>query len=130
MGVSPRRWTTCGDTLPARWEKTPAPASWSNPPRHGAECTAAPRGFVAVVLVLDTVHVAAVFRASLGWRNETHPACPVFGRGAVFAFLMLALAGQLRDAFREIDSDNNGSICVDELKMVVKKEGEARAGQV
>ncbi|CAN0299431.1 unnamed protein product [Ectocarpus sp. 12 AP-2014] len=31
--------------------------------------------------------------------------------------------GHLRDAFREIDADNNGSICVDELKMVVKKEG-------
>lgn len=26
--------------------------------------------------------------------------------------------------FKEIDVDNNGSICVDELKMVVKKEGE------
>jgi len=42
----------------------------------------------------------------------------------------LALAGQLRDAFREIDSDNNGSICVDELKMVVKKEGEPRTTQL
>ncbi|CAM9559159.1 unnamed protein product [Ectocarpus sp. 6 AP-2014] len=31
--------------------------------------------------------------------------------------------GHLRNAFREIDADNNGSICVDELKMVVKKEG-------
>eukprot|EP00903_Cladosiphon_okamuranus_P009815 g9329.t1 len=31
--------------------------------------------------------------------------------------------GHLRDTFREIDADNNGSICVDELKMVVKKEG-------
>lgn len=39
--------------------------------------------------------------------------------------MILTLAGQLRDAFREIDSDNNGSICVNELKMVVKKEGEA-----
>eukprot|EP00752_Nemacystus_decipiens_P004515 g4123.t1 len=31
--------------------------------------------------------------------------------------------GHLRETFREIDADNNGSICVDELKMVVKKEG-------
>ncbi|CAM9408701.1 unnamed protein product, partial [Hapterophycus canaliculatus] len=30
--------------------------------------------------------------------------------------------GSLRDAFREIDVNNDGSICVDELKMVVKKE--------
>lgn len=42
-------------------------------------------------------------------------ACP-------FGFI-LCFQGSLRDAFREIDVDNNGSICVDELKMVVKKEG-------
>lgn len=33
-------------------------------------------------------------------------------------------AGHLREAFSNIDADNNGSICVDELKMVLKSEGE------
>lgn len=41
-----------------------------------------------------------------------------------FAFLWDA--GHLREVFRKIDADNNGSICVDELKMVLKSEGKTR----
>lgn len=37
--------------------------------------------------------------------------------------LVWIAAGHLREVFREIDADNNGSICVDELKKVVKSEG-------
>lgn len=33
-------------------------------------------------------------------------------------------AGHLKDVFKDIDVDNDGSISVDELRIVVQKEGE------
>ncbi|CAM9920209.1 unnamed protein product [Scytosiphon promiscuus] len=64
------------------------------------------------------LHLSSRLRRFTGMSNLKRAALSVIANQLTEADI-----GSLRDAFREIDADNNGSICVDELKMVVKKEG-------